>query len=512
MNTKRYVILWFEKFPIFVVLCTGLAIILIFISIGNKSLWLDEALTISIAQRWGTMWQILLYREPYMWLYYIFFYLWTRFGTGEAYARSLSALFSIATIPCVYLLGSTIFSKKVGNLAAFLMCINVFFIQYAQEIRSYSLLLLLTTLSTYFFIISLSADSKKYAIGYALVSAASIYAHQIAILYIATQFLAVLFLPKSKRHTRSLIATGIFIVLSVFPLWIFRISDTNINWIVRPSLYTLVNFFMTLSGGHIVLLSIYFFCLISAINALFLQYKSYNDVTKWKKILLMLLLIVPVGFSFLFSVFVKPIFLSRYLIPSLVPFLVLCSFGITTIRQALVRNIYLALLILFSSISIFTYYLWISPPFVNGFSIPVKENWRETTNFILSQARQGDAITFYAYFIHVPFDYYLVRYPSSGSTVFPPYINLSSSVYTIGGIQPNPDFERMQKLPAHFSRVWLVLSHNSSSQLERDKQSSEIVDQLSKLYARRTVTSFEGIVIFLFSDPNGAPAKNPAFF
>ncbi|MHB8600838.1 MAG: glycosyltransferase family 39 protein [Ktedonobacteraceae bacterium] len=142
----------------------GLAVLLLSFAslflIGSKSFWLDEAYSIQLVHSWPTMWSQLFIYDHNAWLYYILLYGWARLGNSEAYVRGLSALFAIASLPVYYLLSKKLFGKKVAFIAVFILAVNGFYIQYAQQARSYSLFFFLCLLSTLLFIHLLHKQSK----------------------------------------------------------------------------------------------------------------------------------------------------------------------------------------------------------------------------------------------------------------------------------------------------------------------------------------------------------------
>ncbi len=86
-------------------------------------------------------------------LYYVLAWLWSQaFGTGEVGLRSLSTLLGTALVPLAYAAGATLVSRRVGLVVAALVTVNPYLIWMAQEARSYSLMLVLSTLSFIFFL------------------------------------------------------------------------------------------------------------------------------------------------------------------------------------------------------------------------------------------------------------------------------------------------------------------------------------------------------------------------
>ena len=142
-----------------------LASILRFYDLGRESYWWDEFVTVRVAQE--NLLTILQGGRPP--LYIILAHFWIKlFGTTEMATRSLSAIAGVAAIPVLYVVGRNLFDKKVGLISAFLMAIPLFQIYYSQEFRYYSVYVLITLISFYFFIAFLKEGRLSYLILYTL--------------------------------------------------------------------------------------------------------------------------------------------------------------------------------------------------------------------------------------------------------------------------------------------------------------------------------------------------------
>ena len=87
--------------------------------------------------------------------YYLLLRGWLHLGDSVAWIRGLSVIFAVAAIPAIFLLGRKMLGTSFGLISALLLSVNAFQVRYAQEARSYSLLVLLLIVSSYFFV---SAD------------------------------------------------------------------------------------------------------------------------------------------------------------------------------------------------------------------------------------------------------------------------------------------------------------------------------------------------------------------
>src|ERR1019366_5989820 len=96
--------------------------------------------------------------------------MWVQCGHSEFYIRSLSAVIAVATIPAIYWLARLLYDGRVALVAAALLACKAYSVRYAQEARSYALLLLLATLSSAFLIAFIREPVRRNRVGYVLVS------------------------------------------------------------------------------------------------------------------------------------------------------------------------------------------------------------------------------------------------------------------------------------------------------------------------------------------------------
>jgi mannosyltransferase len=112
-----------------------------------SDLWLDEALSVHIADLpLGDMVDALR-RDGHPPLYYVLLHSWTAvFGTGDEAVRLFSGVISMATLPLVWVAGHRYGGRPAALAALLLIATNPFAIRYATEARMYSLVVLLVVL------------------------------------------------------------------------------------------------------------------------------------------------------------------------------------------------------------------------------------------------------------------------------------------------------------------------------------------------------------------------------
>jgi 4-amino-4-deoxy-L-arabinose transferase-like glycosyltransferase len=121
--------------------------------LGNRSLWYDEAWSASLALLGvGKSLASTFNGRFYPPLHQVFLTFWVPlFGSSEISLRLLSALFGALSIPLVYLLGKGLHGRYTGLVAALLLGLSAFNIEFSREARGYSLFVFLATGSFLFF-------------------------------------------------------------------------------------------------------------------------------------------------------------------------------------------------------------------------------------------------------------------------------------------------------------------------------------------------------------------------
>lgn len=111
--------------------------------IAPSPLWLDEALTVNIAQLgFGDM-VAALRNDGHPALYYVLLGWWIDlFGDGDTSVRALSGVFSLLTVPVLWRIGRR-FEPPTASIAAVLALGSPFLLRYGTEARMYSLVALL---------------------------------------------------------------------------------------------------------------------------------------------------------------------------------------------------------------------------------------------------------------------------------------------------------------------------------------------------------------------------------
>lgn len=465
-----------------------------FLYLGQKSIWLDEAFSIFFAKLpWGDFWALLSAVEGNQGLYYVLLKFWLIFGDSEFAVRSLSALFSIASIPVLYALANRLFEVRAGLISVLLLSVNAFFVQYAQEARGYSLVFFLVVLSSYLFVrVTEDPSNKKILCGYISISALAVYAHFFGVLVLIAQTLSIPFLPSNKYRIRRLLFANLLIAVLITPIVLFVLfkGPGDNPWIPKPSVSLLTGLFRELAGdsGHNRYLTGYILlpCFITLTHALVTLLRTGRSVDTWRYAFIIFWLAVPICLLFGFS-FISPAFIYRYLIVSLPGLVLLSGVGIALIKDKYCYTILIILLVVLSVRSTLTEY------YPNK-----KENYRDSTSYVVSHAQRGDGILFYRAFTIIPFEYYWRRlntpldildsaYPSK----FGHYNYLEDCLKDI----QDPSVLTLESLKDRYERIWIVSRYISPNKMIIFRS---ILTKLEEHYKLRQEMNYQDVRVLLF--------------
>lgn len=439
-----------------------------------KPFWFDECFSVEVARiDWRNFLHLMWWREANMALYYALLRVWLHLGQSPFWVRSLSVAISAVTVPVIYRLARALYDRRVGILAAALFTFNAYSVRYAQEARSYSLLLLLASLSSGFLVAWLRHPNRRTRFAYVITSSLAVYAHFFALLLIAAQWLAVTqtgalqLAGEPEVRKREFRRAWLAIAVAVFPLIVF-IAKTGagpIKWIPRPSLRDILYLFEYLGGGTswILLLILIVGCILALIpcaESLLVRNRRWET---WRCQFLLLWLLFPIVLTVVLS-FARPVFLARYMIFCVPPFLILAAAGLARLRPWWVSIALLvtALLLGMQGISLVYGHDFDHERDASGMA----------TDFILDHSQPGDAIVFHIAETRIPYEFY--RSLRAGrNTADPAYTNQLGPDIVFPRHSPGLEYRDFTGKPAPdllreaaqtHPRVWVILMNNGTAE------------------------------------------------
>src|SRR3989344_3884318 len=122
-------------------------------NVSNQSIWGDEGFSAILSMKSLPEIIKIISRDTSPPLWNIFEHLvFQTLGTDEIYIRGLAFTFFLGAVFFTYKIGSFLFNKRTGFLAAILTFLNPFFFSYAFEGRMYSIMAFGVAGSMYYFI------------------------------------------------------------------------------------------------------------------------------------------------------------------------------------------------------------------------------------------------------------------------------------------------------------------------------------------------------------------------
>jgi mannosyltransferase len=463
-----------------------LAALLRLLHLGTESFWMDEIASVAIAHlNWGTFWKAVSHVEANMVLYYSLLHFWVKLGESEVIVRSLSALAGWLTVPVIYVLGGRMFGTRVALISALLLAANAFHIKFSQEARAYTLVVLLTTVSSLFFIKAIERNSRTDWAGYVVTGTLAVYSHFFAVLVVGAQLPSLILLPpRDVPWKRLLVSISVMILLLVpLAIFVFTRDQGQLGAVpkLRPSeVYGLFDSFA--GGGKLLVLAYFAPCLIAFLHALQAWSRCKMSRETWRYGFFLSWLLVPILIGLAVSVF-KPVLVARYFIICLPALVMLAAVGTSSINSGWIRASTLVVLLVLSGHAVLFYY-----------SHPEKEDWRAATDYVVSHTLQKDGILFYIDTGRLGFDYYVRRLGLAGQTwdiAFPESFDWE-------GRKPEnwPDDSELA-LSERYRRVWLFLSHVDVMPM-RQQKGLAIEASLARQYPDVREKRFRGVRVVLF--------------
>ena len=436
------------------VLLAGL--LLRFHHLGRESLWLDEGASVRLSHHSPA--EIVgetagHFHPP---LYFFILRGWVILAGDSAFSvRALSALLGAGSIAVIYLLGSLLFGRRQGLLAALLLCLSKFNLFYSQEARMYSLLGFLTLCSMLFFARMVKKSGFLDFLGYLLSTALLVYTHNFGVFPVVVQNVFMVLMVFTGNRSSLTIPRWLvlqIILLAAYLPWLqvilhqmARMPDSPWS-VARPVPETLLYSLLQFSGSEILkwLFIILGLFAIGAALAGRAQEKRAGGKTATTfsvadaSALLLLWLALPLLAAFLISQGAVSVFVHRATIVFTFPLYLLVGEGIDSLPGRVLKPAAIAIVAALSLFGIKGYY-----------EKTYRDQWREAVELIARRARGGDII------FCAPrspcenvFRYYFERTRMPEDKIFIFSLNLDSG-------------QKKELLPpsARPPRIWFLLSH-----------------------------------------------------
>jgi mannosyltransferase len=203
--------------------------------LGRRPIWLDEAYTVGTAQQLMATWRG---TGGTMALYYLVVWPIAQLSTDRVWVRLPSLVFAAAAVVVVHEVGRMIGGRRMATAAAATLAVSWSLSRYALEARSYTLALLLVSLSWLGLVGALrsASDTDGRSVGegwwWVFVAATVLapLAHGLAAAHFVSQVAFLLLAPDRRRWLRRCVPVAV--ALAVEGVLLFAIGAGEVaNWI-----------------------------------------------------------------------------------------------------------------------------------------------------------------------------------------------------------------------------------------------------------------------------------------
>jgi mannosyltransferase len=476
------------------ILITLLAAFLRIHAITSKSFWMDEGMSVEYARLpWHIFLRAAWNREANMALYYILLRYWLLLGHSDGFVRGLSALFSVATVPLLYDLGRRLFDRQIAIVAAFLLATHAYHIRYAQEARSYAMVVFLCVLASWLFVRNLQEPFTSRWRAYTAICVLAVYAHFYTGLVVVAHLVALAALPHRDVPWKAIAKHLLWFTCLVTPIAVFvvRTGTEPIGWIQPVNAEILRRFGFSLSGnyGRPLLILVVVSIAIGFIAAGRKWQSNRESDGAWSYVFVVAWLFVPIAVVIGVS-FVHPLFVARYLNPCLPALVLLVAAANLAIRPRALGLLLLFAISVCSILGTFSYYR-------NDFDVS-RQDWRAAANYVSRHVQPGDSIFFYQGGAQPPFDFYF-RWQRTPAPPWPKSLNPSYATEESNDeYQLIPGTEIKAATPVG-DRVWLVFLLPSGPNGLPDAVGPKIRDWFAAGRQRIDVQRLNPIDVVLFA-------------
>lgn len=472
---------------------TLLGVFLYTLYIGQKDFGQDEISSFIFTQDWQNMLHILRYQEGNMWLYYFLLFFWSKFGSSEVWLRLLSAIFAVINIPFFYYLTKKITNDYISKIATILFVLNIFVIQNAQNARSYSLLVLLTTMSCYFFVSYILKNKKMFLMLVAILNALAFYSHLYGVFIIMVEFLS-LFFFYPRVHWKDTLLTFLGTIVLCLPYLLApSLHSGQIDWISKPDIRQIIKTYIILANDFLPLTLISFFLFLNYFILLLKTRRQFNqELYIWKYEFIFLWLIFPIITAYIFSLLIKPIYFPMYFVIIVAPFTILLACTLASIKNINLRNGILIIFIIFSLVRLYGWYT--ENPRLNFVFFNKNEDWRKVDTFLSLHAKSSDAIISFPSSVLDYGDFYAkkdnISFNGANQVRFQP------NRLIMGNVEGQFNSSLLTQIPNRYQRVWYIYADYLDPKIEYQRKMIE--DVLNKKYSLQQKYVFSILTVYRY--------------
>jgi uncharacterized membrane protein len=400
-----------------------IGIIIRFWGFDEKSLWIDEIYSFMFSHQ-KTFLESLTYMlcdlsPP---IYYLFLYFWMQlFGISEFVMRLPSVIFGILSIPAIYFSAQKLFNRQVALTSTILTALSPTLLYYSQEARGYSLLILLSIITTAIWIeilkrINNTSLDAKICEKYSTLAFLTIFTHYWSIVFVFFQLIYTFIFalqkkvgisPLRKISIKIFVYSGLFFVLQYSVLkQLTAVFDTSAAKVtINNSLLEVAKFLLYDNYYFLAVIAIFFIINFAKVKNFIISELQEKKLAS-PLIYFSFIIICPIIVYFIMDKFTSYIH-PRYLMFAIPAIYLLIGYICTNLYEKH-HNI-----LIFAVTSVFLgIYLFVPQKIDNReftyYNRP-KQEWKEATKYVINNADKNTLIILDR--VNDPFyDYYFDKF------------------------------------------------------------------------------------------------------
>ena len=263
-------------------------------------------------------------------LHFILLHFWIKlFGISPVAVRSLSVLLSLIIIPVLFKLAKKITNQKWAVLTIALFIFSKFLHLHALEGRMYMLFILLFV-SIVSLLYQIIIEGKNKFIWLIIINVLLFYTHYLAFfVFISEAIILLAYWRKVLVYWKTMLLGFLLFVVATIPglMVLFKrihTGATNDSWVPKPHISELYGNVLRFFNGTLIFLII---CLL-LLTLFFIKKPKLKGLilfTQAFKLLVVIFLVNYIG-MYLFSVFIQPVFIDRYLLFTIIPMFLIFTY------------------------------------------------------------------------------------------------------------------------------------------------------------------------------------------
>jgi 4-amino-4-deoxy-L-arabinose transferase-like glycosyltransferase len=374
--------------------CVGLTAVLCLAGLTSRSLWIDEAVALRIAQTPG--WSVLMSDGGNMPAYYLLLRAWTVFGDSLQILRLPSALFATAAVVFGYLLAFRLFGGRVAAISGVLLAVNSSLVTYGQEARSYAMTLMLVTAAWLVLDVALERRTVPWFLLWGTLNALAVASHLFSVFLVAAQLASLAAVARRELPVKGLLGGVGVTVLGSAPFLAAAAGrgDVQIDWIPPTSAAAFRQVMLFLGGANfepspdlfprLIALLVLAICAVGWLAGIRIAIQSVRDngpsQVAWAHAVPAIWLTVPLAGATVASLAAHPLLVPRFFVALIPAGCMLLALALSKVRPGPVAYAGLAALVVLGLSGVVRSY---------GYT---DWEWREVAGYLNRAAGPGEAV------------------------------------------------------------------------------------------------------------------------